>query len=216
MRGRFWFLAILLLSLATLPAWADIPPNPRGRPVDPPPPAAKDAKMIVELDPNAKEARLIVPRSVSLRRGALDTNDDTRVTEAEPAGHNHIVIAGLALALSLACGGLWLVRKNRLNSTGLALLLVVVAGVAGSAIVLANAPPPTSPRPLPPQPAPVANLVKLFDGKIKIETPAEGDTIKLVVPPDMLAGMAKEGLKANTPGNALPPPNVKPSPNEPK
>jgi len=218
MRGRIWLLALLLLPLGWLPARADIPPRPRPNPPAPvpiPAPApSKEVNVVVELDPNAKEPRLIVPRSIVTKRGALDTADDTRLTDADSPSQRHIIIAGIALALAVACGGLWLVRKNRLNGTGLVLLLAMIAGMAGGAIALANPPPPpTPPKPVPP---PAVNLVKLYDGKVKVETPAEGDAIKLIISPEMLAGMAKEGLKVNQPANPPPFPNNKPAVPEPK
>jgi hypothetical protein len=192
MRIRIFLVTALLLVLSWTNAFADIPPKPR--PIPPPNPnpvplQTKDANMVVEVDPSAKEPRLIIPRSLLTRRAGLDADDDTRLTEGDAPSKNHLIIAGAGLACAMCCGGFWLVRRNRLNSMGLVLFLVMGAGLVGAAIVLANAPPPV-PKPVPP--APAAKLAKLFDGKVKVETPAEGDTIRLIANQEMLEKIVKE------------------------
>jgi len=195
MRGRIWLFALLVLPLSWSLASADIRPwtgpNPK-----PPPAQSKDVSMIVELDSNAKEARLIVPRSIVLRRAGLDADDGTRLAEGSAPSGKNIIVAGVALGLAIACGGIWLVRKNRLSSTGLGLFLVLAAGLVGAAVVWANAAPPPF---KPPAPQPATNLAKLFEGKIKVETPAEGDTIKLIVNDEMLQKLVKENPKVGSP-----------------
>jgi hypothetical protein len=99
-------------------------------------------------------------------------------TEATPTTQrHHVLIAGLALALSLSFGGLWILRRSGRGSTR-ALVLFVAAGatLAGSTVAWANAPPPRDPRP------PVALLPTLLDGKVNLQiTLAQGDTIRLVL-----------------------------------
>ncbi|HLW68845.1 MAG TPA: hypothetical protein VKS79_26270 [Gemmataceae bacterium] len=201
MRMRAFYMAALLLPLSWTVAYADIAPKPRPTPAPIPNPApvqSKDANLIVQVDPNAKEARLIVPRSLLNRRAGLDVDDGTRLTEADGRSNRHVIIAGVALALAMSCGGLWLVRRNRLNNSGLMVCLAVSAGLIVGTVALANARAP-SPAPPPPQPAPVANLAKLFDGKIRVETPADGDSIRLVVNQEMLDKIVKGAPTAPQP-----------------
>jgi hypothetical protein len=200
MRTRILLLAALLLLSGTN-AFADIPPKPRPIPPPNPNPApvqSKEANLIVEVDPNAKEARLIIPRSIVIRKAGLDADDGTRLAEADGPNSRHIIIAGIALSFAACGSGIWLVRKNRLSSMGLVLFLVVGAGLVVGAMAWANARAP-SPPPPPPAPQPAANLLKIFDGKIKVETPAEGDTIRFIVNEDMLARIVKENLKREAP-----------------
>lgn len=99
-------------------------------------------------------------------------------TESAPTTkRHHVLIAGLALTLSLSFGGLWILRRSGRGSAR-ALVLLVAAGatLAGSAVAWANAPPPRDPKP------PVAALPTLFDGKVNLQiTFAQGDTIRLVL-----------------------------------
>ena len=214
MRAQLLIWAVVLLPLSSTNAFADIAPKPRPTPNPNPAPVApvqsKETNMIVELDPNAKEARLIVPRSLVTRRAGLDADDGTRLAGADGLNSRHIVIAGVALSLAACGGGFWLVRKNRINNTGLVLFLAIGAGLVIGAMALANA---RAPSPPPPAPQPAANLMKIFDGKIKVETPAEDDTIRLIVNEDMLAKMVKENLKREVPPAN---PTTRPAPTQPK
>jgi hypothetical protein len=212
MQTRVLLIAAFVLPWTWTIASADIAPKPRPTPPPNPNPApvqSKEVNMVVEVDPNAKEARLIVPRSLVVRRAGLDADDGTRLADAESPTSHHIMIAGIALSLAACGGGFWLVRKNRLNSTGLVLFLVIGAGLVIGAMALANA---RAPSPPPPPPQPPGNLLKLFDGKIKVETPAEGDSIRLIVNEEMLAKIVKENLKREAPPAN---PTTRPAPTQP-
>jgi hypothetical protein len=86
-------------------------------------------------------------------------------------------MAGLALALGLACGGLWLVRR-RLQTAAVKSLLIggIVLGSLG-AFVWADVP---SPRPRPaPLPLPPAKSMQLE--QVAVEVVEQGETVKLIV-----------------------------------
>src|SRR5207244_263191 len=99
-------LGVVVLSAAV----ADIP---RPRPTPKPEPNPQ-ANFVIEVDANATEAKLVVPRKIAIQKGGLDLpNDGTLMMndEAEPARPNHhTMIAGLSLAAAISCAGLWLVR----------------------------------------------------------------------------------------------------------
>ena len=111
------------------------------------------------------------------------------------------MIVGLALALSLSTGGLWVARRKN-TPGGMAPLTVLVAvlglALAGGAVVWANGAPPfrtqpkpqpqTKPQPQPEVPGPLPTLAK-FEG-VKVEMIQEGDTIRLILPKRM-AGQIK-------------------------
>ena len=132
----------------------------------PPVPPAKDVKFVVELDEKAKAPKLIVPQNLTTVRfrpgprpnpgkppgdkepqAYLELESDDVAPET-PRNHNHLMIAGVALTLSLGLGGVWLVRRNGRSSTrGLVLLIAAGTTLSASTLVWANAPPPTSPPP---------------------------------------------------------------------
>ncbi|MFL5340139.1 MAG: hypothetical protein ACJ8F7_08300 [Gemmataceae bacterium] len=186
--SRCIFALSLLLGALPLAAHADIPPNPRGRPVPQPIPQPGQSKFVVEVDAKAKEARLVVPRGLVGRAG-LDVDGEDRLAGSGP--RTAPVVAGVALALGMTCGGLWLVRRHRAGARSVALLIATGTLLAGGALVWGNAAPP------PREPA----LPQLYDGKITVEVAAGGDTIKLIVAPGLLTKLGKQPA----PGSPAPP-----------
>lgn len=132
--------------------------------------------MVIEVDPKARVARLIIPRQflgnapVRPRRfGQLPT-----------------MMIGVALAMSLAFGGLWLVRKRGVPGIKPLLLAVGVLGLSGGLLWADIAPR----RPFPPQgqqgqfpgiQGQGRQIIAAFQ-PIKVETPAQGNVIKLIIP----------------------------------
>ncbi len=130
-------------------------------------------RLVIEVDPKARVARLIVPRKflgnapVRPRRfGQLPT-----------------IMIGVALALSLAFSGLWLVRRRGVPGVKPLLLAAAVLGLGGGALWADLAPR----RPFPPQGQPQipglqgAQVIAAFQ-PVQVETPAQGNVIKLIVP----------------------------------
>jgi hypothetical protein len=202
-------LAIVLAATAlAVPARADIPPRPRPNPPRPVPvrpvvpPAATDAKFVVEADEKAKGPKLIVPLNLTNPRPrfqpapgapagkeplALAHPADDAPAEA-PWNPNHLMIAGLALTLALALAGVWLARRPGRNR-GLILALAAGATLAAGTVVWANAPVPPPP---PASPAPPAVLPVAFDGNVTLELAPAGDTIRLVLDKETYEKMKKE------------------------
>jgi hypothetical protein len=149
-------------------------------PPPPPKPAAPAAggqsgNLTLAVDDTAKEPRLQIPRKLL---GKEATAGGSRA-EVPPL---HRVVAGVALTLALALGGLWLARsRDGLSRRRLAAVLVAVALVgAGSAFLWAE----PVPEPIPPPPARSPAL--LLDG-VRIQIIDKGDDVKLVVNRDDLA-----------------------------
>lgn len=172
---------VLVVALMAVPAAvADIPP---------PPPPGTSAKLEIVVDPRAEEPRLVMPRNLANQNAALDPLRDDQFTDVEePHGpQGGTLLAGVSLALAASAAGLWLVRRSR-TGPGMALLLVGAIGVVGSAVVYANAPPP---RPQPP--------TQLYSGKVAVEYVAEGNTIRLILPPRATRGAADSEAPGTAP-----------------
>src|SRR5437763_1574842 len=115
---------VLSLLLLTTAARADVGPRPR------PPGNERAVPFVIEVDDNARQARLQVPSKFlgAFRAGA---EKGAREEEARLGGPTrlHTIVAGVGLSLALAFGGFWLVRRGQPGSRALALL-------AGSALLL--------------------------------------------------------------------------------
>lgn len=111
-----------VLGLAALALLAR--PLPARSPMPTPPP-----RLVIEVDEQAKVARLVIPSK-------FVTGRPESVPAAPPArsGRLPTVMAGAALALALAFGGLWLVRRRGAGpGIGVVLVVVAVLGVAATA-----------------------------------------------------------------------------------
>ncbi len=170
---KTWPCLLALLPLLWSPAAvrADIPaPRPKG----------VEAPLVVMIDDNARQPRLQVPRKLlGTLKASADSPEDTQ-TGTAGLPHLHTVMAGVALALALAFGGLWLVRhRGHFGGRGLALFLgMVLCGGIGTAVVWANKPiskgdydkllGDRSPKPA-------------AGDKVSIEVTPNGDTVRLIV-----------------------------------
>jgi len=148
---RAMLLALVGLGFGVAPrAKADIAP--------PLPPAKSDVAVTIEVDEKAKGPRLVVPNGVftlprvrpmpktSDPKGELPHESQDGIAEETAPSNNKLLIAGIALSLSLTCGGFWMLRRNGKGSmTGLSLLLAAGVTVAAGTIVMGNAAPRRGP-----------------------------------------------------------------------
>ena len=148
-----------------------------------------EARMNISLDRDAKEARLIIPRSeIKQLRAALDEMDDGADNTAEVTpgvSRTQTVVSGIFLSLALVFGGMWFVRSGRAaTKTGKSLVaLAVVAGLASAATyIYANAGPPPEARSITGKMfSQAVHIYKSGGGRVKLEA-GDDDYIKLVVP----------------------------------
>jgi hypothetical protein len=176
MKKRLAIVALLLLVVAAV-VRADISlpeaysrwgyPEPRHGATD------RSVPVVVSVDEKATEARLIVPKKHMTSVAALLPNDDP--ARADARSFRWPVVA-IPIAAALAVSGLWLTGlRPRLGARGLAVLLgVIVLGGVGAAVAWGHPQPPPPPPPV------------LLKGKVTVEVVEEGDTVKLVLPRDML------------------------------
>jgi hypothetical protein len=170
-----WATVVLLGSAANVPA--DLrrpglpPPVFPGNPVQI---GARNAEIVVEMDNQAKEARLQIP--VGLLTGG-------KPRLGADAGQIPTVIAGLALTCTFVSGGFWLVRRGR-GRTFAAMLLglsVAVCAASLSADIAVKPKPKKDPAETVALPAGIQ-----ISGKIVLEVVPNGNKIKLIVNKDMI------------------------------
>lgn len=182
------FSALALLGVATL-AQANGLPRPPVRPV-----GGREVKFVVEVDPDATKARLVVPQAFMVPGGLPGANPGG-FPGANPGavpgrfGLSTLptVVIGLSLFLALGSGGVWLARRGKGKIVAGLFVFALLAGVTSS--VFADIAPRPKPKPpIPPvPPAKVFTAVKLpadikLSDKVTIEFVGVGDTVKLIVP----------------------------------
>ena len=180
--------AILLLATA---AYADIP-RPDRTPTKANKTAAVDTYLSIQLDREAKEARLIIPRSqLKALRAELDALDDGSDATAafistESTSRVQMIVSGVLLSLAIAFGGIWFARQGKSSvkvSRSAAAAMVIFASGALATIVYGNAGPPAEAREITGKMfSPALHVYKFGGGKIKLEVSDTETQPKLVVP----------------------------------
>jgi len=148
-----------------------------------------DVQMTIRLDHEAKEARLIIPKSDLKRlRAEIDQADDESNTAAVTGpGPSRIqtIAGGTFMSLALVFGGLWFVRSGKASTkTGKSMVIfAIVAGVASAAtLVYANAGPPPDARTITGKMFSEAVHVYGFgSGRVKLEAGSDKQ-VTLIVP----------------------------------
>jgi hypothetical protein len=179
-----------MFLLASIAAFADIA---RPAPTKTPKPNSSksiETGMSIKLDSNAKEARLIIPKSqVKQLRAALDDVDDADNTAAvtTPAGmsRTQTIVSGMFLSLAMVFGGIWFVRSGKASTkTGKTLVIfALLVGLGSSAtFVYANAGPPAEARSITGKMfVPAMHMYNGGWGTVRLET-GDQTQIELIVP----------------------------------
>lgn len=180
----------MIFLLTSAAAFADIA---RPQPTKTPKPNSSRSivtGMSIKLDADAKEARLIIPKTqIKELRAALDQMDDTGDTAAvtAPAGmsRTQTIVSGMFLSLALVFGGMWFVRSGKAaTKTGKTLMiLAVLAGIGSAAtFVYANAGPPAEARSITGKMfVPAMHMYNGGWGTVRLET-GDQKQIELIVP----------------------------------
>jgi hypothetical protein len=179
----------VLVLLASMAAFADIA-NPAKTPKQKPSKSV-ETDMSIKLDPDAKEARLIIPRAKLKQLRAdlenLDDDSDNTAAVTTPGGisRTQTIVSGMFLSLALVFGGMWFVRSGKTaTKTGKALVvLAVLAGIGSAAtMIYANAGPPAEARSITGKMfSQAVHTYRTGWGTVKLET-SDKDQIELIVP----------------------------------
>lgn len=182
--------SITFVLLLTIAGFADVPLpkiTPEKTPV-----ANKsiDGFLQISLKRDAKEARLIIPKSQFRElRAALDEvdNDDGKAAvTTTPYTRTQTVVGGTFLSLALVFGGMWFVRSGKAaTTTGKTLVvLTVTAGICSAAtFAFANIGPPQEARTINGKMfSQAVQQYKQGSGRIKIEVSGTARSVELIVP----------------------------------
>ena len=177
---------VMLLGVLAAAAMADI-----ARPVNKPKKQTSvDTTLRIKLDREAKEARLIVPKSqLKALRAAIDEADSGPAEVASVGGVSRVqtIAGGLFLSLAFVFGGVWLIRTRGAGGES-GKVAVGVAAIAllcsGATLVWANMGPPAEARSITGKMfSQAVHIYKFGYGKVKLETTDENsDQILLIVP----------------------------------
>jgi hypothetical protein len=185
MRRSLWC-AVTTLVLGSATGFADIPP---------PPSPSTDGHLIIQVDDGAGGPVLVVPPKF-VKKAAADSDSTDAIGAATPGAFPRIAIAGIALAAAVACGGLWLLRRNRSGGANVILALAGLGALIGGAWVMANAPAPPFRRHVP---------KTVYESKIRVEMPNGGTSFVLVISHADLKAL-NEKAQQKDPGAAPTPP----------
>ena len=114
-----------------------------------------DTEMDIKLDANAKDAKLLIPRSqIKELRAALEEldngTDNTAVaTTTTSFSRTQTIMTGLFMSLAIVFGGMWFARSGKAASKGVktAVIAIGITAIATAAtFVYANAGPPAEAR----------------------------------------------------------------------
>jgi hypothetical protein len=184
-------LIIAFAAIAAGSALADIArPDPAKTPKTKPSTSIATA-MDIRLDPDAKEARLIIPKSqlkqLRAQLDGLDDADDNTAAVTTPSfSRTQTIMSGAFLSLAIVFGGMWFARSGKAASKTVKTIVVATAivGIASAAtFVYANAGPPSEARSITGKMfSPAVHMYGFGWGQIKLETTDMEQPVRLIVP----------------------------------
>jgi hypothetical protein len=185
-RTLLLFAVVLLLTSLT---FGDVP-NP-----DKPKKPAKsiDTALLIRLDRDAREARLIIPRDqIKQLRAELEQIDNGSDNTAATTGvftHTQTIVSGALLSLAFVFGGLWLVRSGRQSSKTIVTAAVLLTLGSIATLVYGNAGPPPEARSITGKMfTDAVHVYKSGWGAIKLEVSDTARNPELIVPDTPKAG----------------------------
>ncbi|MBV9242277.1 MAG: hypothetical protein JO314_09745 [Acidobacteria bacterium] len=149
-----------------------------------------DATLDIRLDREAKEAKLLIPRSqIKELRAALEQldngGDSTAAITSTGFSRAQTIVSGLFMSLAIVFGGIWFARSGKMASKGVkaAVIAVGIGSIATAAtFVYGNAGPPAEARSITGKMFSQAVHIYGFGwGKVKLGV-SDDENIKLIVP----------------------------------
>ena len=152
-----------------------------------------DTTLRIQLDREAKDARLVIPRSqvkqLRAELEALDSGGDSTAAVVSADGGmsgTQTVMSGLFISLGLVVGGLWFVRAKQMSKSAarVAAGIAVTFALGGfAAIVSGNAGPPSEARSITGKMfSQAVHIYGFGSGKIKLEVSDTERYPTLIVP----------------------------------
>lgn len=178
---------ILITLMASTICLADLVRPERPKPSTKP--AAIDTQLSIELDKNAKDARLIIPRNqLKQLRAELDAMDGGGDDTASVIGFTRLqtILGGTLLSLGFVFAGFAFVKRGWFRVNGgktAATIAILFVGLALASIAIGNIGPPSEARSITGKMFTRAvHLYGFGSGKIKLEVSDEAKNPKLIVP----------------------------------
>jgi len=186
MKRIFSLCALLMIFSSAALADIRLPDTPK------PTPAPKEKKsimtgMTIKIDKNAKEARLLIPKSqLQQLRAELDQLDDNSNAATTGLTRTQTIVGGLFLSLGMVFGGVWLARfrkkdlkPNKMVAAG----AVLFFSGALATLTFANVGPPPEARSLTGKIfTPAVHRFKRAWGRVRIEVADDTGDVELIVP----------------------------------
>jgi hypothetical protein len=146
-----------------------------------------DANFSIRLDANAKNARLIIPKSAVKELRAqlddLDGNEPDTAAAVTGVSRTQTIVGGLFLTLAIVFGGVWFSRTGKITSKTAAVIALLMVSGAVATLVYANAGPPPETRSITGRIfTQSVHMYNYASGPIKIETTNEPGGVQLIVP----------------------------------
>ena len=194
------FLIAAIITIAAVATFADIArPEPAKSPKTKPS-AGVMTTMDIRLDSDAKEARLIIPKSqLKQLRAQLDDMDDASDNTAAATtsfSRTQTIMSGAFLSLAIVFGGIWFARSGKSASKTVKTLVIgaTIVGIASAAtLVYANAGPPSDARSITGKMfAPAVHYYGFGWGQVRLETSDTDQRIQLIVPNPKADGKTDE------------------------
>jgi hypothetical protein len=147
-----------------------------------------DTKLIINVSKDAKEAKLIIPKSqLKQLRAELDDLDNDSGNTAANFSRTQTIVSGLFMSLAMVFGGVWFVRSRKADTkTAKTLIIgtVLFSAFTAATLVFANAGPPIETRSITSKifsPLVLKSYGKV-SGKIKLEVSNSISEPELIVP----------------------------------
>ena len=178
MRRTIFASAMILCSLSL--AFADIAqPDASGKHAK-----SLDTALSIRIDRDAREAKLIIPRSqVQQLRAELEQIDDPNTAVAGSFGRTQTIVSGMLLSLAFIFGGIWFVRSSSQNSRAIAASAVLLTLGSVVNLVYGNAGPPSDARNITGKMfSQSVHMYKSGWGRIKLEVSDDARNPELIVP----------------------------------
>ena len=180
------YLVLLAVLLFAVPAFADIA-RPDRTPKRPKKETAIDSRLTIRLDKDAKEARLIIPRSELKGLIAQLGTDEMPAVKVGGISQAQTIMGGTLISLAIIFGGVWAFRSGKLATKSgkvAASVALVLAGGALTSLVYANIAPPFETRSIKGSIfSPAIQKYKFVSGPIKLEI-GENETAPTLIVPD--------------------------------